>query len=122
MLVQKIIAGGTFRSGTRGLASALLSRSENDWLAKSANDLRKEAKARGLSQFVVITYGFYILLRPVPVTIRNGSKVTIARRLMKAEQQAMQSVPQASAVAATSGPTPSSSVCVLCHPPEALRL
>lgn len=52
MFVHKVAVRSS-RTGTRGLASALLSRSETDWLAKTANDLRKEAKARGLSQFVL---------------------------------------------------------------------
>ena len=37
-------------ASARGLASTLLLSTEKEWLANTANELRREAKSRGLSQ------------------------------------------------------------------------
>ncbi|KAF9520554.1 hypothetical protein BS47DRAFT_1323613 [Hydnum rufescens UP504] len=55
-------------ASTRSLASTLLLSTEKEWLAKSANELRREAKFRGLSQ--------------------RGTKTDLARRIVQAIQQA----------------------------------
>ncbi|KAF8319280.1 hypothetical protein DL93DRAFT_2074855 [Clavulina sp. PMI_390] len=88
MFVRKVAATAVHPSA-RGFASALLSKSEKDWLAKSANDLRKEAKARGLAH--------------------SGTKAEIARRLMKAEQASLQAVSEQVSGATPTTPAPSAS-------------
>jgi len=85
-LSRRNLAGASLHAAPRrGLASTMLLSTEKEWLSRSANELRREAKARGLSQ--------------------GGTKTDIARRLvesLKSEQSAPLSTMSSSSSASSS--------------------